>query len=264
MGSPEALSARVVRCPPRGHVVVHEGGNHMKPDRRVGSNLRRHEVDRRPGGGRLHRHAARHVFRLRVPGRRPAGAAVAALQRHPRHHLNVAAPMVSTGRQRAVHSTPSSRTSGESFFTGHALHFVNGIVFGLLYGILFRELFPTLKRSNGGNIVHGPALLRDHVDHQRRPARAVRLRAEPGLRAVPVRRPGRVEAAVRHPRLARHLRVLPRRAVPADRESAPPTGVETPSSTTRRRSSGTDERFERGGFGGREATAGALVSWPTG
>ena len=46
-------------------------------------------------------------------------------------------------------------TSGESFFTGHALHFVNGIVFGLLYGILFRELLPQWKRTNGGNIALG-------------------------------------------------------------------------------------------------------------
>ena len=50
---------------------------------------------------------------------------------------------------------PVFATSGESFFTGHALHFVNGIVFGLLYGILFREFFPRLKRSNGGNISIG-------------------------------------------------------------------------------------------------------------
>jgi hypothetical protein len=46
-------------------------------------------------------------------------------------------------------------TSGESFFTGHALHFVNGIVFGLLYGILFRELLPKWKLTNGGNIALG-------------------------------------------------------------------------------------------------------------
>jgi hypothetical protein len=45
-------------------------------------------------------------------------------------------------------------TSGESFFTGHALHFLNGIVFGLLYGILFRELVGW-KRTNGGNIAMG-------------------------------------------------------------------------------------------------------------
>jgi hypothetical protein len=50
---------------------------------------------------------------------------------------------------------PVFATSGESFFTGHALHFLNGIVFGLLYGILFREFFPGWKRSNGGNIAMG-------------------------------------------------------------------------------------------------------------
>jgi hypothetical protein len=43
---------------------------------------------------------------------------------------------------------------GESFFTGQALHFLNGIVFGLLYGILFRELVGW-KRTNGGNIGMG-------------------------------------------------------------------------------------------------------------
>ena len=34
------------------------------------------------------------------------------------------------------------------------MHFLNGIVFGLLYGILFRELVGW-KRTNGGNIAMG-------------------------------------------------------------------------------------------------------------
>lgn len=45
-------------------------------------------------------------------------------------------------------------TSGEAFWTGNGLHFVNGIVFGLLYGILFRELVGW-KRTSGGNIQMG-------------------------------------------------------------------------------------------------------------
>ena len=49
---------------------------------------------------------------------------------------------------------PVFATSGESFFTGHALHFLYGIVFGLLYGILFREMIGW-KRTNGGNIAIG-------------------------------------------------------------------------------------------------------------
>ncbi|HSJ60754.1 MAG TPA: hypothetical protein VK895_05935 [Jiangellaceae bacterium] len=45
-------------------------------------------------------------------------------------------------------------TSGESFFVGHALHFVNGIVFAILFGILFREDVP-IKNTHGGNILKG-------------------------------------------------------------------------------------------------------------
>ncbi|MEQ1873553.1 MAG: hypothetical protein ABL953_07490 [Ilumatobacteraceae bacterium] len=46
-------------------------------------------------------------------------------------------------------------TSGESFFVGNALHFVNGIVFAILYGILFREDVKFLPQSHGGNIGKG-------------------------------------------------------------------------------------------------------------
>ena len=46
-------------------------------------------------------------------------------------------------------------TAGEAFLTGHALHFVNGIVSGLLYGLLFRGLFGAWKQTNGGNMAIG-------------------------------------------------------------------------------------------------------------
>lgn len=45
-------------------------------------------------------------------------------------------------------------TSADSFFVGHSLHFVNGIVFAILWGVLFREEVP-LGRSLGGNISKG-------------------------------------------------------------------------------------------------------------
>jgi uncharacterized membrane protein YagU involved in acid resistance len=45
-------------------------------------------------------------------------------------------------------------TSGESFFVGNALHFVNGIVFAILFGVLFREDLP-IKNTHGGNISKG-------------------------------------------------------------------------------------------------------------
>jgi hypothetical protein len=50
---------------------------------------------------------------------------------------------------------PVFATSGEAFWVGQGLHFLNGIVFGMLYGILFREFFPAWKRTNGGNISMG-------------------------------------------------------------------------------------------------------------
>ena len=46
-------------------------------------------------------------------------------------------------------------TSGESFFVGNALHFVNGIIFAILFGIMFREDVPGVKNTYGGNILKG-------------------------------------------------------------------------------------------------------------
>jgi hypothetical protein len=45
-------------------------------------------------------------------------------------------------------------TSGESFFVGNALHFVNGIVFAILFAVLFRDAVP-IKNTFGGNIAKG-------------------------------------------------------------------------------------------------------------
>jgi hypothetical protein len=49
---------------------------------------------------------------------------------------------------------PVFATSSDSFFVGNALHFVNGIVFAILFAILARPLMP-FKNSHGGNIVSG-------------------------------------------------------------------------------------------------------------
>jgi hypothetical protein len=45
-------------------------------------------------------------------------------------------------------------TSSEAYFVGQSLHFVNGIVFAILFGILFREDVP-IKNTHGGNILKG-------------------------------------------------------------------------------------------------------------
>lgn len=45
-------------------------------------------------------------------------------------------------------------TSGEAFFVGNALHFVNGIVFAILWGVLFRDGVPW-RNTFGGNIGKG-------------------------------------------------------------------------------------------------------------
>ena len=34
---------------------------------------------------------------------------------------------------------PSFAVSSDAFFMGHSLHFINGIVFAVLWGVLFRE-----------------------------------------------------------------------------------------------------------------------------
>lgn len=44
--------------------------------------------------------------------------------------------------------------TGEQFFVGQTLHFVNGIVFGILYGVLVRELIGW-KRTMAGNVGMG-------------------------------------------------------------------------------------------------------------
>jgi hypothetical protein len=45
-------------------------------------------------------------------------------------------------------------TSGEAFFVGNALHFVNGIVFAILWGVFFRDGVPW-RNTYGGNIGKG-------------------------------------------------------------------------------------------------------------
>ena len=41
------------------------------------------------------------------------------------------------------------------FFAGQALHFVNGIVFAILFGLIARHSLPFNKDTNGGNISKG-------------------------------------------------------------------------------------------------------------
>ena len=41
------------------------------------------------------------------------------------------------------------------FFVGQALHFVNGIVFAILFGLIARHSLPFNKDTNGGNISKG-------------------------------------------------------------------------------------------------------------
>ena len=41
------------------------------------------------------------------------------------------------------------------FFSGMMLHFVNGVVFAILYGVIARHSLPFSGKSNGGNIAKG-------------------------------------------------------------------------------------------------------------
>lgn len=50
--------------------------------------------------------------------------------------------------------TDASNAAG-LFFAGQALHFVNGIVFALLFGLIARHSLPFNKSTNGGNILNG-------------------------------------------------------------------------------------------------------------
>lgn len=61
---------------------------------------------------------------------------------------------IADGYNGAVADPVGFAVSGEAFFVGHTLHFVNGIVFGILFGILFRAMVP-IKNTNGGSISKG-------------------------------------------------------------------------------------------------------------
>ncbi len=51
---------------------------------------------------------------------------------------------------------PGFAVSGDAFFMGHTLHFVNGIVFAVLWGILFREDAARFIKNNVLNgVVYG-------------------------------------------------------------------------------------------------------------
>jgi hypothetical protein len=51
-----------------------------------------------------------------------------------------------------IAADPNFGVTGEAFFLGHSLHFVNGIVFAVLWGILFRE---DVHRFVKNNILNG-------------------------------------------------------------------------------------------------------------
>jgi hypothetical protein len=42
-----------------------------------------------------------------------------------------------------------------TFFVGHALHFVNGVVFAILFGLIARHSLPGNSKTNSGNIQKG-------------------------------------------------------------------------------------------------------------
>ena len=98
---------------------------------------------RRHPSRRCDRDAARDLLRLRVPGRRPADAAVAALQRRARPHDR------------------ETFTTAGSFFVGQTLHFINGIVFAVLYAVLFLPLMP-FRNTRGGNLASRAPVQRHH------------------------------------------------------------------------------------------------------
>jgi hypothetical protein len=50
--------------------------------------------------------------------------------------------------------TADTFTTAGSFFVGDTLHFINGIVFAVLYAVLFLPLMP-FKNTRGGNLISG-------------------------------------------------------------------------------------------------------------
>ena len=62
---------------------------------------------------------------------------------------------IADGFNGAVATEGAFAVTADSFFVGHSLHFVNGVVFAALFGILFREDIGFLKNTFGGNISKG-------------------------------------------------------------------------------------------------------------
>jgi hypothetical protein len=69
-----------------------------------------------------------------------------------------------------------------SFFVGQTLHYVNGIVFAILYAVLFLPLMPF--RNTRGQPPLRDHLHPDHDGHQHRLPGPVRLRTAFGLRVL--------------------------------------------------------------------------------
>ncbi len=107
---------------------------------------------------------------------------------------------------------PVFATSAASFFTGQALHFVNGIVFSILYAVLFLPLMP-FRNTRGGNLTSG--LLYSVIMSIISVGLLVPYAYVPeaGLRVLQLLRSRRLEAAGFGARVAPDLRVLPRHAL---------------------------------------------------
>lgn len=61
---------------------------------------------------------------------------------------------IADGFNGAVATEGAFAVTADAFFTGHALHFINGIVFGVFFGILFKHNVP-LKNTFAGNVSKG-------------------------------------------------------------------------------------------------------------
>lgn len=55
---------------------------------------------------------------------------------------------IADGYNAAVATDGAFTTTSNSFFVGHTIHFVNGVVFAVLWGVLFREEVSKFLKSN--------------------------------------------------------------------------------------------------------------------
>ncbi len=114
-----------------------------------------------------------------------------------------------------------------SYFAGQSIHMVDAVVFTILFAVLIHGRMRFLPDTPGGDIWRGIIYGASARPDQHGLPRAVRVRAEVGVRTVQLRYARRVEAAALDRPVAPHVRVPRRNAVQPGARSGPRCSIAT-------------------------------------